>query len=52
MAKVTFKRLYQHGGDIFTPGQVYNEEDIPEILRGFAKVVPSPKKKSKGSSKK
>lgn len=56
MSKVVFNRLYQHGDNTFMPHVEYDEKEIPEILKGFAvpvkEVKASPKKKSKGTSKK
>ena len=51
MAKVVFKRLYQHGDKTFRPHVEYDEKDVPEILKGFAVKVES-KKKSKGKVEK
>lgn len=55
MSKVTFTRLYQHGDKTFRPHVEYDSKDIPEILEWAANPVvekESPKKKSKGTSKK
>ncbi len=52
MGKVTFKRLHQHGSNTYTPGVEYDEKDIPEILKGVARAVAAPKKKSKGAETK
>jgi len=52
MGKVTFRRVYQHGGDTFLPNTEYDAKDVPEILKGVAKPVEEkaiPKKKSQGA---